>query len=158
MEARRGRDSRSEARCAARQRDRPCFLAGDARLSYDPSMEETIINNDDRLEHMLHRSNALHERLDELLGDADFDGSPRGESALGMCLVAMEHATAMRALMALRLPSSAVGLMRLQFEALTVGNVAALRSQRRSDRQAAGATDAAERTGGQELAWRQRND
>ena len=119
MEARRGRDSRSEARCAARQRDRPCFLAGDARLSYDPSMEETIINNDDRLEHMLHRSNALHERLDELLGDADFDGSPRGESALGMCLVAMEHATAMRALMALRLPSSAVGLMRLQFEALT---------------------------------------
>jgi len=106
-------------RCAARQRDRPCFLAGDARLSYDPSMEETIINNDDRLEHMLHRSNALHERLDELLGDADFDGSPRGESALGMCLVAMEHATAMRALMALRLPSSAVGLMRLQFEALT---------------------------------------
>ena len=105
--------------CAARQRDRPCFLAGDARLSYDPSMEETIINNDDRLEHMLHRSNALHERLDELLGDADFDGSPRGESALGMCLVAMEHATAMRALMALRLPSSAVGLMRLQFEALT---------------------------------------
>ena len=107
------------ARCEARQRDRPCFLAGDARLSYDPSMEETIINNDDRLEHMLHRSNALHERLDELLGDADFDGSPRGESALGMCLVAMEHATAMRALMALRLPSSAVGLMRLQFEALT---------------------------------------
>lgn len=30
MEARQGRDSRSEARCEARQRDRPCFLAGDA--------------------------------------------------------------------------------------------------------------------------------
>jgi len=93
-------------------------LAGDARLSYHPSMEETIINNDP-LEHMLHRSNTLHERLDELLGDADFDGSPRGESTLGMCLVAMEHAAAMRALMSLRLPTSAVGLMRLQFEALT---------------------------------------
>ncbi len=33
MEARQGRDSRSEARCAARQRDRPCCLAGDARTS-----------------------------------------------------------------------------------------------------------------------------
>jgi len=33
MEARRGRDPRSEARCAARQRDRPGFLAGDARVS-----------------------------------------------------------------------------------------------------------------------------
>jgi len=32
MEARQGRDSRSEARCEARQRDRPCFLAGDAQL------------------------------------------------------------------------------------------------------------------------------
>ena len=94
-------------------------LAGDARPSYHPSMEETILNNDDPLEHMLHRSNALHERLDELLGNAEFDGSPRGESALGMCLVAMEHAAAMRALMSLRLPTSAVGLMRLQFEALT---------------------------------------
>lgn len=33
MEARQGRDSRSEARCAARQRDRPCFLSGDARYA-----------------------------------------------------------------------------------------------------------------------------
>lgn len=35
MEARQGRDSRSEARCAARQRDRPCFWAGDAHDSTD---------------------------------------------------------------------------------------------------------------------------
>ncbi|GHC90593.1 hypothetical protein GCM10007320_38990 [Pseudorhodoferax aquiterrae] len=94
-------------------------MAGDARSSYHPTVEETIINNDAPLENMLHRSNALHERLDELLRDAEFDGSPRGESTLGMCLVAMEHAAAMRALMSLRLPTSAVGLMRLQFEALT---------------------------------------
>lgn len=31
MEALQGRDSRSETRCEARQRDRPCFLAGDTR-------------------------------------------------------------------------------------------------------------------------------
>ena len=35
MEARQGRDSRSEARCEARQRDRPCFLAGDAHAIND---------------------------------------------------------------------------------------------------------------------------
>ena len=68
---------------------------------------------------MLHRSNALHERLDELLGDAEFDGSPRGKAALGMCLIAMEHAAAIQTLMALQLPTSAIGLMRLQFEAIT---------------------------------------
>ena len=34
-------------------------------------------------------------------------------------MVAMEHAIALRTLMALRLPTSAVSLMRLQFEALT---------------------------------------
>lgn len=82
-------------------------------------MEEPRIQSGDPLEHMLQRSDALHERLDALLGDAEFDGSPRGEATLGMCLVAMEHAIALRALMALRLPTSAVSLMRLQFEALT---------------------------------------
>jgi len=95
-------------------------VAGDARWFYDPCMEQTAIdNNDSLLEHMLRRSDALHERLDELLGDAEFDGTARGESALSMCLVAMEHATALRALMALGMPTSAVSLMRLQFEALT---------------------------------------
>ncbi|MDA7418119.1 hypothetical protein PGB34_17270 [Xenophilus arseniciresistens] len=83
--------------------------------------ENTAIHTDDPLQHMLQRSNALHERLNALLGDAEFDGSPRGEVALGMCLVAEEHAVALRALMALRLPTSAVSLMRLQFEALTRG-------------------------------------
>ncbi|MHA7685321.1 DUF6988 family protein [Cupriavidus sp. PET2-C1] len=77
------------------------------------------IGADNPLEHMLQRSDALHERLNVLLDDAEFDGSPRGEAALGMCLVAMEHATALRALTALGLPTSAVSLMRLQFEALT---------------------------------------
>jgi len=95
-------------------------VAGDARWAYDPSMEQIVTdNNDSHLEHMLLRSDALHERLDELLGDAEFDGTTRGEAALGMCLVAMEHATALRALMALGMPTSAVSLMRLQFEALT---------------------------------------
>ena len=98
-------------------------MAGDARLPgwlYDDGMpEKDTAHSDDPLDQMLTRSDALMERLTELLDDADFDGSPRGEAALGMCVVAMEHATALRALMALGLPTSAVSLMRLQFEALT---------------------------------------
>lgn len=98
-------------------------MAGDARVSrwlYDDGMpEKDIVHSDDPLDQMLDRSDALMDRLSELLDDAEFDGSPRGQAALGMCVVAMEHATALRALMALGFPTSAVSLMRLQFEALT---------------------------------------
>jgi uncharacterized protein DUF6988 len=76
-------------------------------------------NTNDPLERMLRRSDELHERLLALLDDAGFDASPRGEAAFGMCVVALEHGTALRALMALGFPTSAVSLMRLQFEALT---------------------------------------
>ena len=86
---------------------------------YDDDMTEKDQNHSDPLEQMLLRSDALNERLNELLDDVEFDGSARGEAALGMCVVAMEHGTALRALMALGLPTSAVSLMRLQFEALT---------------------------------------
>lgn len=76
-------------------------------------------NTNDPLEHMLRRSDELHEKILSVLDDAEFDDSPRSEAAFGMCFVALEHGTALRALMALGLPTSAVSLMRLQFEALT---------------------------------------
>ena len=91
-------------------------MPGDARLHgafYDDAMTEKDQNHPDPLEQMLLRSDALHERLNELLEEAAFDGTARGEAALGMCMVAMEHGTALRALMALGLPTSAVSLMRL---------------------------------------------
>ncbi|WP_240933121.1 hypothetical protein [Diaphorobacter sp. HDW4B] len=98
-------------------------MAGDARMRsglYDGDMpEREHAHPDDLLEQLLQRSDALHVRLNELLDDAAFDGSPRGEASLGMCVVAMEHAMALRALMTLGMPTSAVSLMRLQFEALT---------------------------------------
>ena len=81
--------------------------------------EKTTIANDSALEHMLQHSDALHEALDAVLGGAAFDDSPRSVAALGMCSVAMEHATALRTLMARRLPTAATSLIRLQFEALT---------------------------------------
>ncbi|MDH1242985.1 hypothetical protein VUS72_33030 [Pseudomonas aeruginosa] len=55
-------------------------------------------DSNDPLEHMLQRSEALHERFNELLDDPEFDGSPRGATALGMCLVVNEHATALHAI------------------------------------------------------------
>lgn len=70
------------------------------------------------LEAMLHRSDELHEKVLHLLEGAGFLTTSRGEAAFGMCSVALEHATSIRALMAIGLPISAVSLMRLQFEAL----------------------------------------
>lgn len=71
------------------------------------------------LEKMLQRSESLHEHLHQLLQDAEFDDSLHGVATFGMCMVAMEHANALRALLALSLPTSAASLIRLQFEALT---------------------------------------
>ena len=68
---------------------------------------------------MLRRSDELHERLLGLLDGAEFDTSARAEASLAMCSVALEHAFSLRALMTLGLPTSAVSLIRLQFEALT---------------------------------------
>ncbi len=76
-------------------------------------------NRNDPLERMLSRSDALHEKILSVLDAGEFDDSTRTEAAFGMCFVAREHGTALRALMALGLPTSAVSLMRLQFEALT---------------------------------------
>lgn len=80
------------------------------------AMDQTLA---DPLIQMLARSEALQLRLDELLTSATFDGSARGKAALAMCIVAMEHGAALRALIELGMPTSAVSLLRLQFEALT---------------------------------------
>ena len=70
---------------------------------------------------MLRRSDELHEALLRHLDNAEFDSSPKAQVSFGMCSVALEHATSLRALMAMGLATSATGLIRLQFEALTRG-------------------------------------
>lgn len=74
------------------------------------------MNNLDR---MLDRSDHLQDRLIEILRDSDFLESPRYEASVGLCFVALEHSVGLRALIGLDLPTSAVSLMRHQFEALT---------------------------------------
>lgn len=68
---------------------------------------------------MLGRSQGLEDRIFEILGDDSFDGAPRSQAAVALCLVSLEHGQAVQALMSLALAVSAVGLVRLQFEALT---------------------------------------
>ena len=79
----------------------------------------TQTSDSHELERILGRSNELQEALMSPLSDAAFDASPRAEASLGLCAVAMEHAMGVRVLMAGGLATSAVGMMRLQFEALT---------------------------------------
>ena len=74
---------------------------------------------DDALATLLRRSDALQETMQRLLHDAAFGTSSRSMAAEAMCLVAWEHGESLRVLMGLGLATSAVGLLRLQFEALT---------------------------------------
>ncbi|WP_242560022.1 hypothetical protein [Pandoraea capi] len=71
------------------------------------------------LKDVLYRGDALHERLHELVEDAEVSGAGRDELALNMCWIALEHAGALRELIAGGMPISAVSLLRLQFEAVT---------------------------------------
>lgn len=71
------------------------------------------------LDRMLQRSDELTEAVLSLLEEAEFDGSERGQACFGMCNVSLEHALGLRVLLANGVPTSAIGLMRLQFEALT---------------------------------------
>ncbi len=73
----------------------------------------------DPLGAILSRSDELHETVLARLDEAAFDLSPRGQSSLGMCSVSLEHWLSLRILISSGCPTSAVSLMRLQFEALT---------------------------------------
>ncbi|MGD3726020.1 hypothetical protein QT597_11695 [Xanthomonas citri pv. citri] len=87
---------------------------------YHPWMVTASVQPGDSLDiaRTLARSDQMHERILELLGKEGFHGAPRSQVATGMCFVAMEHAQGLRSLIALALANSAVGLMRIQFEAL----------------------------------------
>ena len=75
--------------------------------------------NEHALEQMLERSHQLVDRFFEILGDTGFHDAPRSEASVGMCFVALEHSEGLRVLMGQGLATSAVSLMRHQFEALT---------------------------------------
>lgn len=76
----------------------------------------------DNLDEILHRSDVLEEAIIDLL-DLEtyqtFDASDRVTVSLSACIVSMDHARGLRALIRENLPTPAISLMRLQYEALT---------------------------------------
>ena len=73
---------------------------------------------DEVLEKMLLRSEELQVTLFQRLGEAKSSGSTRADAVFGMCCVAFEHASGLRILLAHGCATSAIALMRLQYEAL----------------------------------------
>lgn len=74
------------------------------------------------LDEILQRSDALDEAVIGLLEPVTyqtFDASKRISASFAACGVSLEHARGLRALILEGLPTSAIGLMRLQYEALT---------------------------------------
>eukprot|EP01032_Pedospumella_encystans_P002853 gene2853-3355_t len=74
------------------------------------------------LEDLLHRSDELDECIFATLQTEAYrpaNPSSRFEAAIGLALISMEHATALRVLVGAGLMPSAFALMRPQFEALT---------------------------------------
>lgn len=73
------------------------------------------------LNEILQRSAALDEGIIRLI-DPDtyqvFDASARISASFSACCISMEHARSLRLLIHEELPTSAIGLMRLQYEAL----------------------------------------
>jgi hypothetical protein len=71
------------------------------------------------LDDILHRSSELEARLAPLLVGSP--GSDRGHAVLGIIGVAFEHAQSLKILAAARNCTSAIGLLRLQYEAVLRG-------------------------------------
>lgn len=70
---------------------------------------------------LLSRSHELHTSILRQIDTASFDSSARGETVYVICGIALEHATSLRLLIASGCPTSAITLMRPQFEALVRG-------------------------------------
>ncbi len=72
-----------------------------------------------RLATLLIRSSTLHQTLDEALGDIECSsGDHRATVTLDALLVSRQHADAVRLLLSQDLGSTAIGVLRMQFEAV----------------------------------------
>jgi len=84
----------------------------------DQATDELSDPASERFAAMLARSDELSEAVLAVVGESDFDPSPRGQASSAMCGVSIEHGLAIRLLIAAGLATAAVSLMRLQFESL----------------------------------------
>lgn len=70
------------------------------------------------LEEMIEGSSKLYDDLGDLLGDLEIDAGHRVDLTLTLCSLALEHSTSILSLIALGNPSSALALVRVQFEVI----------------------------------------
>jgi hypothetical protein len=76
-------------------------------------MPETAI-----LDWLIGRSEELESELFGQFENCSFSGDNKSMAILAMCEIALEHATSLRELIRIGLPTSAMGLLRLQYEAV----------------------------------------
>src|SRR5262245_11437212 len=82
-------------------------------------METPASGKGDALQLMLLRSDELHSSLLSRVQGYPFRPIARAEAAFAMCSISLEHAASLRLLVASGHNTSAIGLVRLQFESLT---------------------------------------
>ena len=76
---------------------------------------------DDSIDNLLSRSAELEQKMIRMLMHQPYDDSDRVRISKVMCSVAFEHAESFKMLLASRNFTSAVGMLRLQFESLVRG-------------------------------------
>jgi hypothetical protein len=67
---------------------------------------------------LLQRSNMLEGALDALLDEFTYHESPRNRVTVSMCAIVFEHGQALKVLLAQGMPTSAITLLRMQYECL----------------------------------------
>lgn len=72
----------------------------------------------DELDLLIARSEAFEDELFGLLEDSPFSSDDQSAAVLAMCNIALEHANALRELIRAGLPTSAMSMLRLQYEAV----------------------------------------
>lgn len=76
------------------------------------------MNDIDQLNNLLDRSAQYEEELFGLFSDSAFQDNEKSIAITSMCAIALEHSTALRLLIGSGVPTSAISLLRLQYEAL----------------------------------------
>ncbi len=70
------------------------------------------------LDQLIARSEAFEDELFGLFEDSSFSSDHKSTAVLAMCNIALEHANSLRELIRIGLPTSAMGMLRLQYEAV----------------------------------------
>ena len=99
------------------------ILLGPARL-YEALRAQSAAKGDIgvggilELDRLIARSEQLEAELFGLFDPSEFPGDDKSSAVLAMCNLSLEHANALRALLRVALPTSAMAMLRLQYEAL----------------------------------------